>query len=91
MTMVLHSLHPPTKWQAGTSGGKPFYFACCKCGAEDAVIAGICAANVERPTFHDIGIMKGDQPCQFRPAMYCVACWPAELEAGRRRMEESHG
>jgi hypothetical protein len=85
---VLFSLNPPVKWQAGLSGDVPFYFNCCKCGAEGPEIAGICARNVPSPQFSDIGVV-GDGPCNYKPAMYCAACYPAELEAGKRRMAEA--
>lgn len=84
---ALFSLEPPVKWQAGLEGNRAFFFSCCKCGQKDAEIAGISARNVPQPTFTDLAIL-GDGPGEYRPAMYCVACYPAVLEEGKRRAAE---
>lgn len=74
---------PPAKWRAGFIGAdpdqKPFYFACCECGAKGPEMAGIiCTAPTGK--FEDIALLPVKDSPFVNPAMYCSDCWKEKVD-----------
>ena len=67
----------PVRWQAGTSGGKPFFFDCAGCDAKEIQVAGIAAslplAEQRMVGIEHVGIITSG-PRGPRHAMFCVQC-----------------